>query len=418
MHHFEYVGDDFCAEAVRLDSIAAAVGTPTYVYSTATLLRHLEAFDAAFAARPHLVCYSVKASSNLAVLHLLGEHGAGMDVVSIGEIHRTRLAGVPGSRVVFSGVGKQAHEIEAALDADLRMINVESEPELDLVERVAEHAGKRARIAIRVNPEVDPRTHPYVATGLQESKFGVTSDLAEALYARAAASRWLDVVGIDCHIGSQLVDVEPFVDAVRRVAILARKLRDRGIAISQFDLGGGLGIAYREGTPAPPHPSEYGKAVLEALDAEGCGDLEVVVEPGRAIVGNSGILLCRVLHLKRTPVRTFVVVDAGMNDLVRPALYGSFHEIRPVRRGVGAPVEVDVVGPVCESGDFLARGWPLPLPEPGDLLAVMSAGAYGFVMSSTYNSRPRPAEVLVDGARFRVVRDRETIEDLTRGERI
>lgn len=420
MHHFAYRGDELCAEDVPLGEIARAAGTPTYCYSTATLVRHLAAFDDAFAARPHLVCYSVKASSSLAILHVLAEHGAGMDVVSGGEIVRARRAGVPGERIVFSGVGKSADELGQALDERIRMINVESEPELELVAEVAAARGVRAPIALRVNPEIDAGTHPYVSTAMRESKFGVPFDLAEELYARAATRTSLEVVGIDCHIGSQLVAIEPFVDAVRRVAGLARRLRARGIPLSLFDLGGGLGISYREGTPPPPHPREYGAAVLAALDEAGCGDLAVVLEPGRAIVGNSGILLTRVQYVKRGPHRTFVIVDAGMNDLVRPALYGSHHELWPVRRPAeGTPtLEVDVVGPVCESGDFLARGRAMALPAPGELLAVMSAGAYGFAMSSNYNSRPRAAEVLVDGARHRVVRDRESIDDLLRGERI
>ena len=418
MHHFQYRDGQLFAEDVPLAAIADATGTPTYVYSTATLVRHLRAFEEAFAGRPHLVCYSVKASSNLALLGVLARHGAGMDVVSGGEIVRALRAGVPGERIVFSGVGKTAEELGQALDARIRMINVESEPELDLVESVAAARGARAPVALRVNPEVDAGTHPYVSTGMRESKFGVSFDVAERLYARAVSSPSLEVVGIDCHIGSQLVAVEPFVDAVGRVARLVHRLRDRGVPIALFDLGGGLGISYREGTPAPPHPREYGAAVLAALDHEGCGDLEIVVEPGRAIVGNSGVLLARVQYVKRGPDRTFVIVDTGMNDLVRPALYGSHHDLWPIHRAPpgAATVEVDVVGPVCESGDFLARGRAMALPKAGDLLAVMSAGAYGFVMSSNYNSRPRAAEVLVDGASHRVVRQRETIEDLLRGE--
>jgi diaminopimelate decarboxylase len=419
MHHFAYRGPALHAEDVPLAEVARAVGTPTYCYSTATLVRHLKAFDDAFAGRPHLVCYSVKACSTLGVLHVLATHGAGMDVVSGGEIVRALRAGVPGERIVFSGVGKSAAEIAQALEVGVRMINVESEPELELVAEVAAAHGVRAPIALRVNPEVDAGTHPYISTGLRESKFGVPFELAEELYGRAAETASLAVVGIDCHIGSQLVAIDPFVDAVRRVAGLAQRLRTRGIPIELFDLGGGLGIQYREGTPAPPHPIEYGAAVMAALDEAGCGDLSVVVEPGRAIVGNAGILLTRVHFVKEGPHRTFVIVDAGMNDLVRPALYGSHHDLVPVvRPGEGArSLEVDVVGPVCESGDFLARARTMPLPAAGDLLAVMAAGAYGFVMSSNYNSRPRAAEVLVDGATFRVVRDRESIDDLLRGER-
>jgi diaminopimelate decarboxylase len=419
VHHFAYRGRELHAEEVPLGAIARSVGTPTYCYSTATLVRHLGAFDDAFAGRPHLVCYSVKASSNLAILEVLARHGAGMDVVSGGEIVRALRASVPGDRIVFSGVGKSAAEIGQALDARIRMINVESEPELELVAEVAAARGVRAPIALRVNPEVDAGTHPYVSTAMRESKFGVPFALAEQLYARAAQSASLAVIGIDCHIGSQLVAIEPFVDAVRRVAALAQRLRARGIPIALFDLGGGLGITYREGSPPPPHPREYGAAVLAALDEAGCGDLAVVLEPGRAIVGNSGVLLTRVQYVKHGPHRTFVIVDAGMNDLVRPALYGSHHDLLPVQQPQeGTPtLEVDVVGPVCESGDFLARARAMPLPAAGDLLAVMSAGAYGFAMSSNYNTRPRAAEVLVDGAEHRVVRDRETIEDLLRGER-
>jgi len=427
MHHFAYRRgvshqNVLHAEEVDLADLANTVGTPFYCYSSATLERHYRVFADAFAAAPDtLVCYSVKANSNLGVLATLGRLGAGMDIVSEGELRRALAVKVAPERIVFSGVGKTPAELAQALDARIRMINVESEPELDLVEAVAAARGVRAPVALRVNPEVDADTHPYVATGMRESKFGVPFDVAERLYARAAQSQALEVVGIDCHIGSQLVAVEPFVDAVRRVARLVHRLRDRGVPIALFDLGGGLGISYREGTAAPPHPREYGAAVLAALDGEGCGDLEVVLEPGRAIVGNSGILLARVQYVKRGPHRTFVIVDTGMNDLVRPALYGSHHDLWPVRRArPGAPAavaeEVDVVGPVCESGDFLARGRSMIVPQAGDLLAVMSAGAYGFVMSSNYNSRPRAAEVLVDGASHRVVRRRETIEDLLRGE--
>ena len=416
MHHFQSVAGVLHAESVPLGDVARAVGTPTFVYSRATLARHVGVFSQAFGSHPHLVCYSVKANGNLSLLSLLSRLGAGMDIVSGGELHRCLLAGVDPRRIVFSGVGKQAGEIREALAVGIKMFNVESEDELRTLESEAAAAGVRAPLAVRVNPEVDAKTHPYIATGLAESKFGVTADEARRLYGIAKASAHLEALGIDCHIGSQISSLDPLVEAFGRMAKLVDDVRRSGIPIRVLDIGGGLGISYREGTPPPPHPTEYAAAVLDVLGRQGLSDLEIVIEPGRVIVGNAGILLTRVVRAKQTAHRRFVVVDAAMNDLVRPSLYGSWHEIEPVVPRAGEKTPADVVGPVCESADFLAKQRPLPPIEAGDLLAVFSAGAYGFAMSSNYNARPRAAEVLVDGDRFEVIRTRETREDLVRGE--
>jgi diaminopimelate decarboxylase len=414
MDDFQYHGDRLRCGDVPLAEVAEAVGTPCYVYSAATFDRHLAAVDEAWGDFPHLVCYSVKTCSNLALLARAARRGLGADIVSGGELFRALKAGFDPGRIVYSGVGKTAREMAEALEAGIMMFNVESASELDLLARVAADKGRRAPVALRVNPDVDPKTHKYVATGLKESKFGVPAAEAAGLYARAAGTPSLEVVGLDCHIGSQLVEVGPFVEAASRLKPLLADLLARGLPVRWLDLGGGLGISYDQ--EAPPSPRSHAEAVLAALGAP--RDLTVVVEPGRVVAGNSAVLLTRVLHVKRTPHKGFVIVDAAMNDLVRPSLYGSFHAVWPERaRPAGAELEaVDVVGPVCESGDFLAKDRLLPSIEAGELLAVKSAGAYGFAMSSNYNSRPRAAEVLVEGSSWRIIRAREDYGDLIRGE--
>ena len=413
MEPFPYRDFELCCEQVSLRALAADVGTPAYVYSKAALLESLGAYDRAFAEVPHVVCYSVKANSNLGVLATLARAGAGADIVSGGELYRALRAGVPARKIVFSGVGKTRAEMRAALEAGILMVNVESRSELRALDQVARELGTRAPVALRVNPDVDPQTHPYVATGLRTSKFGIPYAEALEVYEEAAGLKGVAVVGADMHIGSQLTQTAPFGDAVARVAALVKALRERSIEIRLVDIGGGLGIRYREETP-PTH-AQYARVLLPALAELG---VTVLLEPGRSIAGNAGVLLTRVLDRKDTGARTFVVVDAAMNDLIRPSLYDSWHEIRPVDEArLGGPVEtVDVVGPVCESGDFLAKDRRLAAAEEGDLLAVMSAGAYGFVMSSNYNTRPRAVEVLVDGDRYTIVRRRETYEDLVAGE--
>jgi len=407
----------FCEE-VPLRRIAEEVGTPAYVYSHATLSHHYRVFDEAFSGIPHLVCYSMKANSNGSVVRTFTRLGGGVDIVSGGELARALAAGAPPSRIVYSGVGKQRWEIEEALDRGILMFNVESREELEAIAAAARRMGRKAPVAIRVNPDVDPRTHPYISTGLRKNKFGIRIEEAERDYEWARRNRHLEVVGVDCHIGSQLTDVAPFVAAAERVRRLVERLARRGIAVRYVDIGGGLGIRYAE--EMPPHPERYARAVISVFEGL---DVTLVLEPGRVLVGNAGVLLTRVLYRKAVPApegrgtKHFLVVDAAMNDLARPALYGSYHRIEPVRRTAARPVRADVVGPICESGDFLARDRRLPLFRRGDLLAVMSAGAYGYAMASNYNSRPRPAEVMVNGDRFFVVRERETIRDLVRGER-
>lgn len=413
MHHFHYRGDDLYCEEVPVARIASQVGTPVYVYSHATLTRHFQVFDQAFAAVPHLVCYAMKANANLAVLKLFADLGGGLDVVSGGELFRALRAGVPPQRIVYAGVGKARDEIAYALKSDILMFNAESGQELRLIHEVASTMGMRARVALRVNPDVDPRTHPYISTGLKQSKFGIDIGQAVQEYQAAKALPSLEVVGIHHHIGSQITDVRPFVDALEKTADLVRRLRERGTDIRYLDVGGGLGITYKD--EEPPPPAEFARALIGVIRDLG---VMVILEPGRVLVGNAGILVSRVLYTKQTPAKNFLVVDAGMNDLARPSLYGSYHAIQPVRRAAGrAEVTVDVVGPICESGDFLAKDRALARFEPGELLAVMSAGAYGHTMSSNYNARPRTPEVMVRGDRTFVVRERESYEDLVRGER-
>jgi diaminopimelate decarboxylase len=418
MHHFQYKGDDLYCEDVPLRDVAEQVGTPVYVYSYATLRRHYEVFSGAFAGRKHLICYSVKANSNLAVLKTLFTQGAGADVVSAGELYRALRAGCDPKKIVFSGVGKRDDEIEYGLESGILAFNVESHEELLAIDRVAGRVGVKAPIALRVNPDVDAETHPYISTGLKKNKFGISIDTARAEYRLARSLANITVRGIDCHIGSQLTKTSPFRDAIARVAALARELADDGVRLQFLDFGGGLGIPYQEEGEEPPSPADYAGAIQEAIAPfEGLG-LTLVFEPGRVIVGNAGVLVTRVVFNKQGEIKNFTIVDAAFNDLIRPAFYGSYHGIKPVRRDERASWVADVVGPICETGDFLARDREMKKAERGDLLAVMSAGAYGFVMASNYNSRPRAAEVLVRGDTFAVVRRREELEDLVRGEEI
>lgn len=412
MNPFAYQDRQLCAENVRLADIAEQVGTPCYVYSRAYIEDRYHAFDDALAGRDHFICYAVKANSNLAVLHLLARLGSGFDIVSGGELERVLAAGGNPAKIVFSGVGKTREEMRQALSSGIYCFNVESESELEVLNNVAGGLGKQASVAIRVNPDVDPATHPYIATGLKHNKFGIDIARAEAAYQQAQSLPNLRIQGIACHIGSQLTDMTPFVEALDRVIGLAGTLLDKGIALEHIDLGGGLGIRYNE--EQPPEPGDYVRAILDRLQTQDARyqRLRLIFEPGRAIVGNAGVLLTRVLFLKRGAERNFAVVDAAMNDLLRPALYGAWHDITPV--AVDRPRArrtYDVVGPVCESGDFLARDRELGI-DTGDLLAVISTGAYGSAMSSNYNTRPRPPEVMVDGNRFHVVRRRETVAEL------
>ncbi|RME18108.1 MAG: diaminopimelate decarboxylase [Alphaproteobacteria bacterium] len=411
MDHFDYRDGILHAEDVPLPEIAAAVGTPVYVYSAATLRRHYQVFDEALAGMDHLVCYAMKANSNLAVLRLLGEMGAGMDVVSGGEYARARAAGVPGERIVFSGVGKTREEMRMALEGGIRQFNLESEPEMRALDAVAREMGVVAPVTIRVNPDVDAKTHAKIATGKSENKFGIPISRAREVYAEAARMPGLEVVGIDVHIGSQITDLAPYRAAFEKVAELARTLRADGHDIARLDLGGGLGIPYERSNSAPPLPVEYGQVIRETLGDLGC---EIEIEPGRLIAGNAGILLSRVIYVKQGEGRKFVIVDAAMNDLVRPAMYEAHHDIEPVRQpAAGAETApCDIVGPVCETGDTFARGRALPALDEGDLLAFRSAGAYGAVMASEYNSRPLVPEVLVDGDRWAVIRARPSLEEM------
>jgi len=411
MNHFSLQGGELYCESVPLARIAEREGTPLYVYSRATLERHFKAFDGAFSSVPHLSCYSVKANSNLAVLRLFGLLGSGVDVVSGGEILRARKAGIVSEKIVYSGVGKTRPEIELALDHDILMFNVESAQELELINQVAAEKGVRARIALRVNPDVDPQTHPYISTGLKKNKFGISIDDAFDVYVQAAAMKGIEVAGIDCHIGSQITTVRPFVDALKRVKAFVVRLREQGIEIHMIDLGGGLGIMYD--SEQPPEPAQYAEAIISEMADMDC---TLILEPGRCLVGNAGCLVTQVLYTKATEVKNFVIVDAGMNDLLRPSLYDAYHGVVPVQKKDGSVIKVDIVGPICETGDFIARELDIVSPEQGDLLAVMSAGAYGFSMASNYNSRLRPAEVLVDGSDYHVIRRRETFDDLVQGE--
>ena len=405
MNHFLYRAGVLHAEAVDLVDLSQAVGTPFYCYSTATLERHYKVFAGAFADVPSLVCYSVKANSNQAVLATLAQLGAGADVVSEGELKRARAAGIPPGKIMFSGIGKSERELAAAVEHGVLCVNVESEPELELLSSIAAAKGRTAHISVRVNPDIDARTHAKIATGRSENKFGIPISRARAVYARAAKLPGVKVAGVDMHIGSQITELEPFDNAFALLSEFVRTLRADGHAISHVDLGGGLGIPYRDDNEPPPHPDAYAATVKRATRDLGC---TLIFEPGRLIVGNAGILLTRVLYVKRGEAKTFVIVDAAMNDLIRPTLYDAHHEIRPVREPAraGSRIVADVVGPVCESGDFLALGRDMAEPQPGDLLAVMSAGAYGAVQAGTYNTRALVPEVLVREGEWAVVRPR------------
>ncbi len=399
-------------ESVPLARVAAEVGTPTYVYSLRALREGYRAYAQALASVPHIVCYAVKANDTLAILRAFAREGSGFDIVSGGELFRAERAGADPRKIVFSGIGKTRDEIAQALAAGILMLNVESPAELEMIEQVAAAENRRAPVALRVNPDVDPKTHPYISTGMKKSKFGIDIGSALEVYERARSLPHVEVVGVDCHIGSQLTSLTPFVDALAHVRTLIGHLRERGIQPRYLDMGGGLGITYSE--ERPPSHAEYAAALIAGTRGL---DVTLLIEPGRSLVGNAGVLLTRVLYLKQGPVKRFVIVDAAMNDLIRPSLYGAYQEIRPVAEPrAGRAETVDVVGPVCESGDFLAQDRSLPPVEADDVLAVMSAGAYGFVMASNYNARPRAAAVLVDGGRYDVIRERESVEDLIRGE--
>jgi diaminopimelate decarboxylase len=413
MDFFNYKDDRLWAEEVDIAAAIAEVGTPCYVYSRATIERHWKAFDSALGEQPHLVCYAVKANSNLAVLNIMAKLGSGFDIVSMGELERVLRAGGSGDKIVFSGVGKTQQEMSRALDVGVRCFNVESQSELYLLEQVAKDKGVQAPVSLRINPDVDAKTHPYISTGLKDNKFGIAIDVAAEVYQYIADSDHLRVEGVDCHIGSQLTEVTPFVDALDRVLALVDSLQEKNIKLHHLDLGGGLGIRYKNETP--PLPEEQMAAILQRLQGR---EFEILIEPGRAIVGNAGILLTRVQYIKHNEDKNFAIVDAAMNDLMRPSLYGAWQAIEPVLKKTSIPSKVyDVVGPICETGDFLGKERELAI-EQGDLLAVRSAGAYGFTMSSNYNSRPRVAELIVDGNICQVVRKRETIEQLYANESV
>ena len=411
MDYFNYKSNQLFAEDISLDSIAAEYGTPCYVYSRATIERHWKAFDTALGKHPHLICYAVKANSNIGVLSVMARLGSGFDIVSIGELERVLRAGGDPAKVVFSGVGKREDEMQRALELGIHCFNVESTEELLRLNSVAQRMELIAPVSLRVNPDVDAETHPYISTGLKENKFGIDINFVRDVYGNAKSLPNINPIGIDCHIGSQLTRLSPFLDALDRVLSLAAKLHEDGIKIRHLDLGGGLGIRYEN--EEPPLPSDYAEAVLEKLAAT---DFQIILEPGRAIIGNAGVLLTRVEYLKHNDEHHFAIVDAAMNDNMRPALYKAWQEIIPVdKKESGISDTYDIVGPVCETGDFLGKDRKLSLSQ-GDLLAMRSAGAYGFSMSSNYNSRPRAAEVMVDGEKATLVRPRETLEQLMAGE--
>ena len=413
MNYFHYKHDKLWCEEVPVTDIASAVGTPFYLYSQRTLKHHFRVFDAAFSGVPHITCFAVKSNSNIAVLRIFVIEGSGVDIVSGGELYRALQAGVDTRKVVYSGVGKKVDEIEYALKLDILMFNAESSQELEVINSCAERLGKKALVALRVNPDVDPETHPHISTGLKSNKFGIDIKKSMEEYRRARMLKHLDVKGVSCHIGSQVTKISPFLDALKRLKKLFRLLREEGMDIRYLDLGGGLGITYDK--EDAPHPSEYAKAIIDASSDIKC---TFIFEPGRVIVGNAGILVTEVLFTKSNDGKNFIVTDAGMNDLMRPSLYDSYHQIRPVIEKEREEIIADVVGPICESGDYLAKGRKIFRFERGELLAVMSAGAYGFTMSSNYNSRGRIPEVLVRDDKFYIIRKREVYADLIRGEEI
>jgi len=413
MHYFDYVDNQLWCEEVPVRAVAQAVGTPFYLYSYRTLKRHFEVFDSAFRDISHIVCFSAKANSNGAILRIFINEGSGIDIVSGGELYRALEAGADPRKIVYSGVGKREEEIRYALESDILMFNVESSQELEVINECAGRMGSVARISLRVNPDVDPMTHPHISTGMKENKFGIDIKRSLEEYRYAKKLNHIEVIGVDCHIGSQITQIAPFIDTLDCLKELIASLRSEGIGIRYLDLGGGLGITYDQETP--PHPVDYAKAIMDrARDI----DCTFILEPGRVIVGNAGILVTEVLYMKTNADKRFVIVDAGMNDLLRPSLYDSYHKIQPVELKEREDILSDVVGPICESGDYLARGRAIPELERGELLAVMSAGAYSFSMSSNYNSRPRIPEVLVRDETFSVIRSRETRADLARGESV
>ncbi|MEK6599307.1 MAG: diaminopimelate decarboxylase [Deltaproteobacteria bacterium] len=415
MHFFTYKRSKFYAEGVSIEKIAKEVGTPCYIYSHKTLIRHYTAFDEAFKSVPHLICYSVKANSNIAVLNTFVKQGSGVDIVSGGELYRALKAGADPKKIVYSGVGKKEDEIEYALKTGILMFNVESPEELRTINKIAGRLKKKAGFAIRVNPNVDPKTHPYISTGLKKNKFGIETEQAiqEYVYAKNNLKN-LTPIGVDCHIGSQITQLSPFVDALKKTKEIINTLRRQGIAVKYLDIGGGLGITYKD--EDAPHPSKYGKVVID--ETRGLGVI-FIFEPGRVMVGNAGILVTKVLYTKQGTAKKFIIVDAAMNDLARPSLYGSYHVIKSFKKNDSEKeIIADVVGPICESGDFFAKDRELPEFKSGDLMAIMSGGAYGFSMSSNYNSRPRVSEVMVKGNKFKIIRQRETYKDLIKGENI
>ncbi len=413
MNYFEYKNGELYGESVPVAQIAKSVGTPVYIYSYKTLKRHFRVFDDAFKRVPHVTCYSCKANSNIAILKVMGSLGGGTDIVSGGELYRALRAGIEPQKIVFSGVGKTEEEIRSAIKAGILMINIESADELSVTQKVAKSMKNKAPLSVRVNPQIDAKTHPYITTGLKKNKFGVLWDEAYSLYHVMKDDAYLDPIGISSHIGSQILELDPFVEAVQSLKKMVLRLRDDGIPIAYLDIGGGLGITYKD--ELPPKPGEYGKVIERELKGM---DLTVILEPGRVLVGNSGILVTKLLYRKTGPGKTFYVVDGAMNDLVRPAFYDAYHEIVPVNRKTGAGIKTDIVGPICESGDFFAKNRTIVELENGEFLAIMGAGAYGFSMSSNYNSRRRAAEVLVRDKEFFVIRKRETFTDLIRGESI
>lgn len=411
MHFFTYKDSELYCEEVPVREIAKKFGTPLYIYSAKTLKRHYSVFDSAFSGIPHLVCYSLKANSNLAIITLLKNMGSGADVVSGGELAKALKAGIPPKKIVFSGVGKSENELEQALRKKILLINVESKSELKKLRAICEKLKIKANVALRVNPDIDPKTHPYITTGLKKNKFGIPISEAEDLYRQIKDDRYLLPKGISSHIGSQILELSPFLEALNSILNLAERLKSYGIPIEYLDIGGGLGIPYKD--ELPPHPQEYGREMKELIKGR---DYKIVLEPGRVIVGNSGILLTTITYIKETKEKTFYIVDAAMNDLIRPALYGAYHEILPVKKTDREETVVDIVGPVCESSDFFAKERMIQKQNEGDMLAIMSAGAYGFSMASNYNGRCRPSEVLVNGEDFYLIRKRETIRDLLKNE--
>jgi len=414
MHYFEYRENQLYCESVPIKKIIEKTKTPVYVYSYKTLERHYQVFDRAFKKISHLICYSCKANSNIGIISVFRNLGGGADIVSGGELYRALKANIPADKIVYSGVGKTEEELKSAINADILMINIESEGELDAIARISSKLKRQVRISIRVNPQIDPKTHPYITTGLKKNKFGILWEDALRLYKKMKDYGYLKPVGISSHIGSQILEVSPFLEAVKSLKDMVYELKSLGLEIKYFDIGGGLGITYKD--EKAPHPEEYGDAIINEIKDL---DVTLILEPGRVIVGNSGILVTKVLYIKEVPEKTFIIVDAAMNDLIRPSLYGAYHEIAPIiDKKDYKSKKVDIVGPICESGDFFAKDRVLPELEAGEFIAIYGAGAYGFSMSSNYNSRPRPPEVLVKDDKFFIIRKRETKMDLLKGESI